>query len=64
MDNGKSAPDSMKTKEKNAHDNLRDHYVMLWDGDMWRHADGRMDRLNLDDGQLVLFKPWDDEEEE
>ncbi len=37
---------------------------MLWDGDMWRHADGRMDRLNLDDGQLVLFKPWDDEEEE
>lgn len=40
------------------------HYVMLWDGDRWRHADGRMDHLNFDDGQLVRFKPWDDDEEE
>lgn len=38
------------------------HYVMLWDGDRWRHAEGRMDRLNLEDGQEVRFKPWDDEE--
>lgn len=36
------------------------HYVMLWDGDRWRHAEGRMDRLNIDDGQEVRFKPWDD----
>ncbi|WP_418954638.1 hypothetical protein [Sutterella wadsworthensis] len=38
------------------------HYVMLWKNDVWHHAEGRMDRLNLDDGQEVRFKPWDDEE--
>lgn len=38
------------------------HYVMLWNNDMWHHIEGRIERLNLEDGQEVRFKPWDDEE--